>query len=329
MPNVIVKVGMHRKILEELLAKTQETVRIASPYVTDKDLLLTSEVKNVRLLTALSKVDVVIGATSLDCLQLLVERGVKCRVLKASSRLHAKLYIFDKDCAVVTSANLTQKALDKNIEIGVQLRRPAVARLINWFDVQWASEAAEPLNLTTISSLRNETAMLRRKFKKLRRMVPPESRQGNLHKEPESKAPSPTAYFLCNTDKRYDPEAENLMKYRHFAAAWEPFDITKHFKRAGQGDLILMYKNRVGIIAIGKAEGGYESLLPTESGRILEGDTPEWRIPVKWLRWVRDENGCPWKPHTSKTFVEVSRAIYSDRRNQVLRHFKVKPNSTA
>jgi hypothetical protein len=177
--------------------------------------------------------------------------------------------------------------------------------------------------------LREETAALRRRFKKFRRLMPPESGQANLYKEPQIKVLSPSAYFLCNTDKRYDPEAENLMKDRHFAAAWEPFDFTKHFKSAGQGDLILMHKNRSGIIAIGRATSGCERLLPAKSGRILEGKTPEWRIPVKWLRWVRAEDACPWKPHTGKTFVEVSSDVYADRRKQVLRHFKVILKDTA
>ena len=137
------------------------------------------------------------------------------------------------------------------------------------------------------------------------------------------------AYFQCNTDKRYDPDAENLMREKNFAAAWEPFDFTEHFKRPGQGDLVLMYKNGVGIIAIGRAKSGYERLLPAESGRILEGKTPEWRIPVKWLRWVSAEDACTWQPHTSKTFVEVSSDIYADRRERVLRHFNVMLNDTA
>jgi PLD-like domain len=146
MPNIIVKVGSHRRILEKLLTKTRGIIRVASAYVTDKELLLGSNAEEVRLLIPLSKMDIVVGATSLDCLRLLLERGVKCRVLTAPPKFHAKVYIFNSECAVVTSANLTTSGFDKNIEVGVLLRGRASAKLIAWFDERWASEVAEPLS---------------------------------------------------------------------------------------------------------------------------------------------------------------------------------------
>ncbi len=324
MSDLIKEVGSHRSILEKLLAETKGIVRVASAYVTDKDLLLSSNGKEIRLLFSLSKMDIVIGATSLECLQLLVQNGVKCRFLDAPPKFHAKVYIFDEEFAVVTSANLTQSALDKNIEVGVNLRRSAVSELISWFDDHWTSEGSEPLTLQMISSLRDETATLRAKFKKLRRLAPPESRQGISQKGgPQIKIPFPTAYFLCNTDRRHNHEAEKLMRETEFAAAWEPFDYTEHVKKVKRDDLILMYANRVGIIAVGRAEGEYKILSPAEPDRIKQGDTPEWRIPVKWLRWVHSKDACPWKPHSYKTFVDVSFDSYAARRKRVLTHFKV------
>ncbi len=44
--------------------------------------------------------------------------------------LHAKALVVDKAQVLVTSANLTERALDRNIEIGVLLRDPGLARTV-------------------------------------------------------------------------------------------------------------------------------------------------------------------------------------------------------
>jgi hypothetical protein len=61
--------------------------------------------------------------------------------------------------------------------------------------------------------------------------------------------------------------------------------------RVRQGDLIVMYANRVGVIAVGQAwESRLEILGPDHPGRLRDYNTEglnelEWRIPVEWLRW--------------------------------------------
>jgi phosphatidylserine/phosphatidylglycerophosphate/cardiolipin synthase-like enzyme len=116
MAEVLLKIGSHRKLLSQLAARTDDILRVVSPYVTDKDLLRLARGKQVRLLTALFPLDIVTGATSLEALRTLIENGVKCRVLALPPKLHAKVYIFDRTCGVVTSANLTASALDKNLD---------------------------------------------------------------------------------------------------------------------------------------------------------------------------------------------------------------------
>src|SRR5262249_24668012 len=58
--------------------------------------------------------------------------------LSDGPRLHAKVYLFGDEVAVVTSANLTTSALGSNIEVGVQLTGSAVQELVVWFDTFWA-----------------------------------------------------------------------------------------------------------------------------------------------------------------------------------------------
>jgi HKD family nuclease len=95
-------------------------VRIASAYVTDSALLSGIKNRRVQLLTSLSLMDIVSGASSLESLALLISRGVQCRCVSGGPRLHAEVYIFGAESAVVTSANLTRNALDSNIEVGIR-----------------------------------------------------------------------------------------------------------------------------------------------------------------------------------------------------------------
>jgi PLD-like domain len=252
----------------------------------------------------------------------LVESGVKCRVLNSSLKLHAKVYIFGENCAVITSANLTLNGLDKNIEAGVVLPGATVTKLTNWFDEYWISEAAQPLTMTRIVDLRKRTAALKKKFKHLRSLVSSEFSPTIAH-EGSIKVPSTAQFFLCNTDRKHGYEAEKLMCEKNLAAAWENFDFTGHMEQVKQHDLILMYANRAGIIGIGEAKHGCETLPPGTPGRVWEGDTPEWRIPVKWLRWVDAEHASVWKPPLYQTFMDVSSDRYAAQRKQVWKHFNL------
>ena len=119
MDHLIIGVGDHRQQLCRLLATTSGVVRIVSPYVTESSILGNVGDRDVRLLTAVNKEDIVFGATSLDALQCLIDNGVECRSMPDDPTLHAKVYIFGSESALVTSANFTRRALDKNIEVAL------------------------------------------------------------------------------------------------------------------------------------------------------------------------------------------------------------------
>jgi hypothetical protein len=119
--------------------------------------------------------------------------------------------------------------------------------------------------------------------------------------------------FWCNTNRDGGAGGSSLeqrMHDRHFAAAWTwgagtaqagTFNYPDHMQRVRCGDVIVMYANELGVIAIGQATGsGLAVLHQTHPGRIrdyaTEGENAEeWRIPVEWLVW--DEgNSCPVDP---------------------------------
>jgi hypothetical protein len=116
-------------------------------------------------------------------------------------------------------------------------------------------------------------------------------------------------YFLCNTDRKNGNIAEELMRARRYAAAWEDFDHTGHMQAVKRGDIIFMYANRIGIIGIGKAVDAYEHLEFGSHGRIWDGSGgAEWRVPVDWLIWANERHAYPWMHVLPPTFQKVSDA---------------------
>ena len=156
MNNLILEDGspqrQHRRHLNGFLGSTKGMLRIASAYVTDRDLLTGTPDRERRLLISLSRMDVASGATSIETLRAMIESGVKCRRLPERPRLHAKVYIFGTSHAVITSANLTGSAFDSNIEVGVEVGADQANKLASWFDTLW--DKAVPLTLPYLSELK-------------------------------------------------------------------------------------------------------------------------------------------------------------------------------
>ena len=334
----------HRQSLKGLLETTSGSVRVASAYVTDADLLSVAKTRKVQLLTSLLRMDIVSGATSLDSLKLLIENGVQCRCLSDGPRLHAKTYIFANEGAVVTSANLTRSALDRNIEVGVQISGDTVQELMKWFDQQW--DKAVPLDAAQIAVWQKETAKLRHDYSRLRKKMAAAPKLPNeaspIDVGPEALAslrelltninrPSPNRVpsYFCNTDRKHGGRdssgrflREELMRSRGYAAAWEEFSYPGHMEKVQVGQAILMYANRVGIIGIGRAKSACEILTPDRAERLLGAEeSTEWRIPVDWLAWVKDDGACPWTPPALQTFIDVCDTKFDTRRKVVREHF--------
>jgi hypothetical protein len=317
----------HRNKLQSLLKKTDGTVRIASAYVTDTHLLSGIKDRDVRLLTYLSKMDIIGGASSLDSLTALIKAGVQCRYMSHGPRLHAKVYVFDDKSAVVTSANLTRNALDNNIEVGVHLSLVA-HKLISWFDALW-NERAEELDLATLSKLRRETEGLRAEYSALRKTI---EKEPTLVSEARLSVTSAkrlrdlfktaSRFFVCNTNRKHSPDDEGRMHGRGYAAAWEEFRYPTHMDRVRQGDAIFMFAKGQGIIGIGCAKARRVILEPADSDRIKKkGTTREWRVPVDWLDWKKDRSAFRRLTSPNSTFFDVTGDKYGPLRDGVRTHF--------
>ena len=325
----------HKQRLRALLESTQGQLRVASAYVTDRDLLFGIEGRKVRLLTSLMPMDVASGATQIEALRSLIESGVECKYLRGRPRFHAKVYIFGSDSAVVTSANLTGSAFESNIEVGVQVGGDSVQQLAAWFDAFWAK--ADRLDVPELAIWQERTAALRREFLKFKKRAnakaPPPS-------GPAKAAPSgsirelfekPKGFFVCNTNRRQGARTathgyavEQLMYTRHYAAAWEAFKFRDHMDEVQPGAAIFMFAKGVGIIGIGRAMGKCQKLDSDNSGRIgdpyFKGDR-EWRIPVEWLGEWREHDAYDWKAARNCTFLNVGDEKYMGLREGVRKHF--------
>lgn len=93
-------------------------VRWVCPFLqlkTIRDVLGTKRPR-LRVITRFSLSDFQAGVSDLDALELLLNLGGEVRGVR---NLHAKVYLFDSDVAIVTSANLTNAALRSNLEYGI------------------------------------------------------------------------------------------------------------------------------------------------------------------------------------------------------------------
>ncbi len=119
---------------EGWLRESQKTCRsrllVASPYVNDAFTRLLSEAPPTVKTTLVTKTDLrdfAIGSSNLETLCNLANQGA--RVLSLTG-LHAKVYVFDRSRALITSANATWSGLRSNWECGVAVsERSAVSKV--------------------------------------------------------------------------------------------------------------------------------------------------------------------------------------------------------
>jgi|LSQX01.3.fsa_nt_gb phosphatidylserine/phosphatidylglycerophosphate/cardiolipin synthase-like enzyme len=69
-------------------------------------------------------------------------------------RLHAKMYLFDEDTAVVTSANLTNGGIRGNLECGVLVHGPELTREVrDYFDRLWRHEVTGTIRVEVLDEI--------------------------------------------------------------------------------------------------------------------------------------------------------------------------------
>lgn len=162
--------------LAELARAAYEGVAICSPFVNrgGSQVLLdaTPSTTPIRLLSKFSAAHFAGGFSDTASFRDVLARG---GMVRNCQRLHAKVYLFDARCAVVTSGNLTGGGVRANYEYGVLLRDPdLVATVLRDYDRLWNDETTGAIDADLLA----EIDELVRTRPRVRYVEEPVSREG-------------------------------------------------------------------------------------------------------------------------------------------------------
>ncbi len=163
---------------DELLSLAREDLLLACPFITRATTtwmadrlqqLGTIQTLRVVCLTNIRADSVLTGSLELDGLAEFGRRAAHFRLLHLPS-LHAKVYVADHTCAIVTSGNLTDGGLRQNCEYGIALRERSIIREIR-ADFDGYSRLAADISIDDAKSLAAEMLELRTLFRTSERKI--------------------------------------------------------------------------------------------------------------------------------------------------------------
>lgn len=133
-------------VFDALIANTSKSLFLCSPFIGRGPCeRITRLLRNgkrrdfsVTVLTDLSRDNMLNGATDVGAIAELCETGSRTEI-RFLPNLHAKVYIADEKCAVVTSANLTDGGLHRNLEYGMYVEERNLVKQIASDMMQYAS----------------------------------------------------------------------------------------------------------------------------------------------------------------------------------------------
>ncbi len=120
------------------LHRDRSELRIVCPFIKKRALARLLEIRpeRIRVITRFNLDDFARGVSDIDALQTLLDHGAAIRGIR---NLHAKLYVFGRSRAIVTSANLTEAGLGINPEFGIVTEDPtAIEECHHYFDALWS-----------------------------------------------------------------------------------------------------------------------------------------------------------------------------------------------
>jgi hypothetical protein len=157
---------------EQLVGCARRELLVASPYVgQDAMMRLVQCIRpspglsfRVHLLTNLAVSSLLDGATEPSALAYLME-AIPASRITVVPRLHAKVYVADATCAVVSSANLTVSGLERNYEYGVRLNEPGLVRSLKRHLSRYA-RLGNTLTRARLAAIRGTTEDMRASYAK-------------------------------------------------------------------------------------------------------------------------------------------------------------------
>ncbi len=142
-------------MLAQLASEARHSIDVCSPFVNrgGTRVLLDATVTsiNIRVVSKFNAAYFHGGYSETKAFRDIIARGGQVRNCQ---RLHAKVYLFDNERAVVTSSNLTGGGLRTNFECGVLLRdSEAVAAVHRSFQQLWEDEATRVIDHSVLSEI--------------------------------------------------------------------------------------------------------------------------------------------------------------------------------
>ena len=123
--------------MEDAADADSTQLRIISPFIKlgTVEKLIRHRPPSIQVMTRFNLNDFAVGVSDISALARLLKAGAKVRGLR---NLHSKVYMFGSRRAIVTSANLTDAALNRNHEFGLVSEEPAiVSACAAYFDDLW------------------------------------------------------------------------------------------------------------------------------------------------------------------------------------------------
>lgn len=117
--------------LLELVHQSKKSIKITSPFVKHD---ICSELINVKnlstridLITSFKLMSIYTGSLDISAIENIIDNN---GIVKNYPKLHSKIYLFDDEKAIITSANLTYGGLIKNFEYGIYIDEKSVVESI-------------------------------------------------------------------------------------------------------------------------------------------------------------------------------------------------------
>jgi hypothetical protein len=126
------------ELLDNALQADCSSVRIVCPFIklgAARNLLTRGKPGTIKVITRFNLDDFASGVSDTSALRLLLRAGAEIRGIM---NLHAKLYLIGCGHVILTSANLTNGALRRNHELGIDAEDPEIfSRCASYFDGLW------------------------------------------------------------------------------------------------------------------------------------------------------------------------------------------------
>lgn len=158
----------HRDAIIDAFEKAKQRIRIISPFIQESmtRYLVDSMGKGIKsqLMTRFYREDFIRSVSSLSALKGLEQAGVEIYALKD---LHAKLYLFDDNVAIIGSANFTGGGFGNNIELSLYIEDEydLIQRLSNYFDQLLSTVQATGDFRITESKIETESLIVQKAVK--------------------------------------------------------------------------------------------------------------------------------------------------------------------